>query len=140
MTEKQDLNLLCILRETSTVREMNKKSRTESLDTWCINMLLGMYLDMTGSLNMGEYEMKSLVRSLHKMNSEQIDTNTLQNILRVWEEWESIWLYYYTGLMCNNCHEEDAGHLINPLLQLSHLPRLWVMFLLSQCLIEVWPL
>ena len=86
MTEKQDLNLLCILRETSTVREMNKKSRTESLDTWCINMSLGMCLDMTGSLNMGEYEMKSLVRSLHKMNSEQVDTNTLQNILRVWEE------------------------------------------------------
>ena len=81
MTEKQDLNLLCILRETSTVREMNKKSRMESLDTWCINMSLGMYLDMTGSLNMGEYE-----RSLHKMNREQVDTNTLQNILRVWEE------------------------------------------------------
>ena len=86
MTEKQDLNLLCILRETSTVREMNKKSRMESLDTWCINMSLGMYLDMTGSLNMGEYERRSLVRSLHKMNREQVDTNTLQNILRVWEE------------------------------------------------------
>lgn len=114
MTEEQDLNLLCIPKETSTAREMNKKSRMESLNTWCINMSLGMYLDMTGSLNMEEYERRSLVRSLHKMNSEQVDTNILQNILRVWEEWESIWLSYYTGFMCSNCHEEDAGHLINP--------------------------
>lgn len=138
MTEEQDLNLLCVLREASIVREMNKKSRMESLDTWGTNMSLGIYLDMTGPLNTGEYERRSLVRSLHKKNSKRVDTNNLQNILRVWEEWESIWLSYYTGFMCNNCHEEDAGHLINPLLQLSHLPRLWVMFLLSQRPIDVW--
>lgn len=86
MTEEQDLNLLCVLREASIVREMNKKSRMESLDTWGTNMSLGIYLDMTGPLNTGEYERRSLVRSLHKKNSKRVDTNNLQNILRVWEE------------------------------------------------------